>query len=515
MNYKLINYCEFDKYATKAYSLIHNEPESKNLGDITKVNEKQLENFNVMTWGFPCTDISVAGKGKGFIDEDGNKTRSGLYYDGLRILQEKKPALSIIENVKNLTGKKFKDVFNQILKDLEDAGYNNYWQVLNAKDYGVPQNRERVFIISIRKDVDNGKFKFPKRFDNGIRLKDILEDIVDEKYYISQEKTDKLLEQLNAKNIGVNPCLTPDRVNKRQNGRRFKEDGEPAFTVNTQDKHGILQIGMLDIKGNEQIRRVYDPEGLSPTLNSMQGGNRQPKIIEDFYINREVREYEEYSPTLRADRQGLKVLENTKSPNPELVGGIGDINFGKQYRQGNRVYSSEKTAMCLLSQPVGNTGGNSYLYLVQDEKETQKMIVIGNTVPSKHTAGRVFSTEGISPTMMERHSKVIQIAEPPLYRIRKLTPLECFRLMGFYDQDYYILKENGISNSQIYKMAGNSIVVDVLYYILLELYKAIPHLLEDIKLSSFFSGIGAFEKAILRLQEVINKEHFEIDVINY
>lgn len=130
MKYELVNYCEFDKYAAKAYSLIHNEPESKNLGDITKVNEKEIADFNMMVWGFPCTDISVVGKQKGIIE---GETSSGLYYDGLRILKEKRPALSIIENVKNLTSKKFKETFEQILRDLEEVGYNNYWKVLDGR----------------------------------------------------------------------------------------------------------------------------------------------------------------------------------------------------------------------------------------------------------------------------------------------------------------------------------------------------------------------------------------------
>ena len=137
----------------------------------------------MMTWGFPCQDISVAGKLAGI--KEG--TRSGLYYEGMRILKQVKPKYSIIENVNNLTSKKFKESFEQILKDLEDAGYNNYWQVLNAKNFGIPQNRERVFIISIRKDIDNGKFKFPEPFDNSMRLKDILEDNVDEKYFLSEK----------------------------------------------------------------------------------------------------------------------------------------------------------------------------------------------------------------------------------------------------------------------------------------------------------------------------------------
>ena len=470
-----------------------------------------------MTWGFPCTDISGAGKQKGFIDENGKQTRSGLYYEGIRILQEKKPRYSIIENVKALTQKKFKAEFEQILKDLELVGYNNYWKVLNAKDYGIPQNRERVFIISIRKDIDNENFQFPIGFDNGIRLKDLLESEVDEKYYISQDKTKKLLTKFNeeqvkkglknnmvldAKNafggiktfegmchtlltndfkepkkvvifnrkdgikneidnahslnasdwrglnrnqdqdavVEMRPYLTPDRVEKRQNGRRFKEDGEPAFTPTSQDKHGILeivmqinrgevkikddnicscidanygkgldnhaartgimQVGMLDIKGNEQIRRVYSPEGLSPTLNTMAGDYRQPKILE----SNELKFVGEINTTEKW----------TEDEN----------NLNMNYKEGYRVYDSDGIACCQKTNG-GRLGSNAGLYLE-------------NT-----------------------------------YRIRKLTPLECFRLMGFDDEDYYILKENGISNSQIYKMAGNSIVVNVLEEIFKMLFQNI------------------------------------------
>lgn len=194
--WELVNFCEFDKYAVKSYCAIHNVDESLNLGDITKVNEKEIADFDMMTWGFPCTDISVAGKQEGFINANGEKTRSGLYYDGLRILKEKKPKISIIENVKALTNKKFKGIFEMILNDLDKAGYNSYWQILNAKDYGVPQNRKRCFIVSIRKDIDNGKFKFPESFDNGLRLKDILEDEVDEKYYINTSKAKELISEL-------------------------------------------------------------------------------------------------------------------------------------------------------------------------------------------------------------------------------------------------------------------------------------------------------------------------------
>ena len=183
----LVAYCEIDKYASKSYSAIHGVSEDKNLGDITKIDTATLpKDIDLVTYGFPCQDISLAGKQKGFVDEDGKATRSGLFFEALRIIEDTKPKIAIAENVKSLVGKKFAKEFAIVLSSLESAGYNNYWQVLNAKDYGIPQNRERVFIVSIRKDIDNGKFEFPKPFPLELRLKDMLEDNVDEKYYLKE-----------------------------------------------------------------------------------------------------------------------------------------------------------------------------------------------------------------------------------------------------------------------------------------------------------------------------------------
>jgi DNA (cytosine-5)-methyltransferase 1 len=141
--YNLVNYCEIDKYASKSYSLIHGVPESLNLGDITKIDESKLEHVDLITYGFPCQDISLAGKQRGLFDENGNKTRSGLFFDALRIIEATKPKVAIAENVKNLTSKKFTQQFKIVLDSLSAAGYNNYWKVLNSKDFGIPQNRER------------------------------------------------------------------------------------------------------------------------------------------------------------------------------------------------------------------------------------------------------------------------------------------------------------------------------------------------------------------------------------
>ena len=221
--YELVNFCEFDKYATKSYCAVHNVDESKNLGDINDVDETKLEYFNMITGGSPCQSFSIAGKQEGSAWECKNcghywnpltvhhskrnncpkcgsdnitKTRSSLLVEWLRIIKYNKPNWGIFENVKNLIGKKFKDTFQMFLNELDEYGYNCHYKVLNAKDYGVPQNRERVYLIFIKKELDNGKFKFPEPFDNGLRLRDMLEDEVDEKFYVNTDKAKQLIQDL-------------------------------------------------------------------------------------------------------------------------------------------------------------------------------------------------------------------------------------------------------------------------------------------------------------------------------
>ena len=447
-HWELVNFCEFDKYATKSYCAIHNVDESLNLGDITKVDETKLADFNMMTWGFPCTDISVAGKQKGFLDEDGNKTRSGMYYEGIRILRYKQPSFSIIENVKNLTGKKFKKEFDMVLSDLDEAGYNSYYKVLNAKNYGIPQNRERVFIISIRKDLDNGQFKFPEPFDNGIRLKDILEDKVDEKFYLSDDKVQKFLSNFNQSEF---PVTTRNSNTVSTIRTTYYKNGERNVCENIENGNGyegivesnnVKQIGNISEGnsswGNPQTGRIYSAEGISPTLNTCSGGQREPKIV-----------------------CGIDKSNN----HPSVI----------------------DNANCITSREVGGVADLSY-------------------PNSKTRRGLVQENGTISPTITATETGICKIESP--IRIRKLTPKECFRLMGFSDQDFNAAKNAGISNSQLYKQAGNSIVVDVLYYIYVELYKAMPYLFDDLKLTSFFSGIGAFEVALDRLYEGINSGNF-------
>lgn len=289
IEYEVVAISEIDKYAIKAYEAIHGP--TNNLGDICKIDPKDIPNHDLFTYSFPCQDLSVAGKQAGL----GKGTRSGLLYECEKIIEAKKPKYLLLENVKNLVGKKFKPQFDEWLEYLEGLGYTNYWKVLNAKDYGVPQNRERVFVISIL-----GEHK-PYEFANKIPLdkciRDILEDEVDEKYYLSDEI---------------------------QN--RFKITNQSKNIIGT-TKPDFRTIGQRDL--------VYNEEGIMGSLVATD--YKQPKQI------------------------------------------AGD-------------------------------------------------------------------------------------------RIRKLTPRECFRLMGMRDNDIDKIQVAGISNTQQYKMAGNSIVVDVLEAIFKNLF---------------------------------------------
>lgn len=270
--YELAAFCEIDKYASKSYAAIHGVPESMNIGDITKVDEKKLpKDLDLITYGFPCQDISISGKQKGLFNADGTQTRSGLFFEALRIIEETQPRVAIAENVKNLTSKRFSLQFKIVLDSLKAAGYNNYWQVLNAKDYGVPQNRERVFIVSIRKDIDNGSFKFPGAFPLELRLKDMLEDEVDEKYYLSK-KMKEYLERISAENKarGNGNVYSPSDLDgccktiTTKEGCRVKDN----FIVETEK---VISVCNVNPSGKGMNGNVIDEEGISATLTTNKG----------------------------------------------------------------------------------------------------------------------------------------------------------------------------------------------------------------------------------------------------
>ena len=344
VEYELINYCEIDKYASKSYAAIHNVSEDKNLGDITKVNEKELpKDIDLITYGFPCQDISLAGKQKGLFNEDGTQTRSGLFFEALRIIEETQPRVAIAENVKNLVGKKFKPQFEIVLDSLDKAGYNNYWQVLNAKDYGIPQNRERVFIVSIRKDIDNGKFKFPQGFLLELRLKDILEDEVDEKYYLDNSRIDKIVNsnfqqeknRIQDGNIRSTLLARDYKDPKCVQVERTYKTGKTVVThlneETEEQKTSAVKLGNVyndkfngggDFGGN-----VWDKNGLAPTLKTSAAASQQFVMVKEATkkgyteaIEGDSINFEQPNSKTRRGRVGKQVAQTlTTSPQQGVV----------------------------------------------------------------------------------------------------------------------------------------------------------------------------------------------------
>lgn len=180
-DYEVVGISEIDKYAIQAYNALH--PGVTNYGDICTIDWSAVPDFDLFTYSSPCQDFSSAGKQAG--GEEGSGTRSSLLWECRRAIIEKRPKYLLLENVKALVSKKFLPLFQKWQAELEEYGYVNFYQVLNAKNYGVPQNRERVFMLSIRNDGDNPEYSFPQPFELDRKLKDVLESNVDERYYLS------------------------------------------------------------------------------------------------------------------------------------------------------------------------------------------------------------------------------------------------------------------------------------------------------------------------------------------
>lgn len=388
--YEVVNYCEIDPHASRSYSQIHGVPEAKNLRDVCAIDTAKISGVNLITYGFPCQDISVSGKQRGF-EHNGERTRSGLFYEALRIIRDLQPEYAIAENVKALVSKKFTAEFKAVLEGLEAAGYNNYWQVLNAKNYGIPQQRERVFIISIRKDCDAGLFFFPAPQELKLRVKDMLEPEVDDKYYLTGEGAQRLIQAYAAR---ISEAITEPVIcaSRGRNPADLRGRAAGAYT----EQH-------LEPKN----------DGTSNTITTVSKDNLllEPKI---------------------------KIIGSTNG-----------------HQSGNVMHHN--TDLCPRLTVAGHV-------------EPLKILQIGNLIPDagrKFTnpqTGRVYDPQGLSPTINtaqggQREVKIIE-ATPEAYRIRKLTPRECYRLMGFTDAEFDSIK--GVSNTQLYKQAGNSIVVNVL-----------------------------------------------------
>lgn len=623
IDFEVVGISEIDKYAIQAYMAVHGD--TPNYGDISNIEWESVPDFDFLTYSFPCTDISTAGQQKGLAE--GSGTRSSLLWECRKAIEAKRPKYLLMENVKNLVSKKFTPYMKEWLRFLEGQGYSNYTKVLNAKDFGVPQNRERVFMVSILGDAS---FHFPKPLTLEKRLKDVLERDVDESFYLSKKMTDYLVrtvERMKGSNNGhrftakteediaftirtapgsriddnfikepVNPITcamrgrNPDNPSDRNPGieleQRLELGGdiancittvqkdslvaEPKLTIRQATKKGYIEIpqgGVFDASYPDSTTRRGRVQGdgfISPTLTA---GGEPPCLFEGITEpNVLTPKRTEYGKAMRKDYEAGNIQESRHNmtrleprtdgvsntittvqkdnllAEPRLIGGIGEVSFGKQWRQGNRIYDSNGIAMCLMAQAIGNAGGNSYLYKVEESeeerlndvcKETKKEIIGISVNPnsrklefkgaksispicptlratdykSPHTVwesdaqieykgkklnegdGLYLSTfqdffhgalDGISRTLKATKSDAGVVQN---YRIRKLTPRECFRLMGVSESDIDKIQSAGISKTQQYKMAGNSIVVDVLYYIFKKMF--VDKSCEDAQLSLF------------------------------
>lgn len=409
---ELVGFSEIDTHAIKSYCAIHGVDERLNYGDVSQIEKNKLPDFDILVGGSPCQSFSVAGHRKGFED-----TRGTLFFQYIETLKEKQPKYFIFENVKGLVNHDKGNTLNVMAQSFTEVGYRIDMDLLNSKYFKVPQNRERIYIIGIREDLmENSKwsidskktdvmskgkkrlsdldimtfnFNWPNQNKVNTVLREILEEYVDNKYYLSQEKTKALVE----------------RLENKENTSEFC--GEPAM------------LGHVDLKGHDAIKRVYSPDGISPTLTTMGGGHREPKI---------------------AVRQ------------------LGDVNPSGKGMNG-QVYNSTG-----LSPTLTTNKGEGVKVAVEVRP------VLTPDREKKRQNGRRFKEDGeasFTVNTIDKHG--VAIGNYPKYRIRKLTPLECWRPQAFDDEDFEKAVVAGISNSQLYKQAGNSITVTVLEELFKEL----------------------------------------------
>ena len=361
IDYEIVDYVEIDKYAVKSFNAIHNtsfEPQ-----DICTWN-KDVK-IDLIMHGSPCQDFSLAGKQAGGDKDSG--TRSSLMYETIRIVERLKPKYVIWENVKNLLSKKHRHNFDAYLETMEQLGYKNYYQVLNAKDYGIPQNRERVFTVSI---LGNESYEFPKGEE----------------------------------------C--ENKINR---------------------KYGLY----------DQVTRwgVYDENGLAPTITASMGmGGGHVPMIEDF----------QFPPKQELKLKLKDMLEDEVDEKYYLSEQQIQNIKTSTFHQNNRRIQEKEYCDTLCARDW------------KDPKcvDVTRKYGIFDIEKSRHQAGSVYDKNGLSPTLDTMQGGWRQPCIEEKLRIRKLTPKECWRLMGFDDEDYEKASEVN-SNTQLYKQAGNSIVVNV------------------------------------------------------
>lgn len=391
-HYKVV---EFDKYAIASYNAIHNT--NFTTQDITRIKGNELEITDtdkytyIMTYSFPCQDLSLAGKQKGM--SKGSSTRSGLLWEVERLLNETKklPQILLMENVPQVHSKKNIVDFDKWIEFLQSKGYSNFWQDLNAKDYGIPQSRNRTFMVSILGSYD---YIFPKPFELKLRLKDMLENEVEAKWYLSDKMSEKYERNMKEK-------LCDELIEK-----------------------GIVKV-------NYVINHSY--------TNGLNGKNPKSRITLNDYV--ETTDNTMPCLTTRGDTLGVVVLGNYSPSN----------------------HNAREIPKILVN-------GNKSIIETLGKNEVDDGVFIDGY-------NRLVRKDGLSGTITTRVSasnntyiciKEATTAIKSGLRIRKLTPKECWRLMGFDDEDFEKASKFN-SNAQLYKQAGNSIVVNVLEAIFKEL----------------------------------------------
>lgn len=444
IEHEIVDAVEIDKYAIKSFNAIHGtnfEPQ-----DITKWN-KDIK-ADLIMHGSPCQDFSVAGKNAG--GDEGSGTRSSLLYETLRIVEKVQPDIVIWENVKNLLSKRHKHNHEAYIQRMSDMGYDSATQVLNAKDYGIPQNRERVFTLSIKRGSKLVKsYTRPEPRPLEIRLKDILEDEVEERYYLTDEQVASFVASTERAKAKGNGFKFEPFERERESYACGSEQGRES--ADRQLHQGI--VGRVEaINGHDILKRVYGTDGCSPTISTMQGGNREPKIVasrgrgEHNMQHLEPRK-DDLTNTITSVQKDNYVAEPQTIP----------IRIGEtDPHQKGGVYSDEAIAPTMTAttykQPIQIKTANSKGYDIATDGDG---IDLG--YPNSTTRrGRV--GHGVAKTIPTGDSQGTLDG----FRIRKLTPRECWRLMGFDDADFDKAQAAGISNTQLYKQAGNSIVVNCL-----------------------------------------------------
>ena len=449
-----VGYVEFDKFARRSYQAMYDTKGEWTKHDITTVTDddiRQLGNkrrVDVITGGFPCQAFSIAGKRKGFDD-----TRGTLFFEIARFANILRPRYLFLENVKGLFSHDNGDTFETILRTLDELGYDCEWDLLNSKDFGVPQNRERVFIIGHLRGASTRKVFPIEGTDEQTNLP--VEIVAHRKGYRrntqvfspegitetldtgqgggrghytiidDQGRRNKELKQLDtvptlrAQSHGnepkvVMPVLTPDRLNKRQNGRRFKDGGEPMFTLTSQDRHGIL---------------TYD-------------------LVQKVRVRKHDVDIDRLKELLRAHKEsiGLTNKQIAESTNKRLT--LVEHWFRKDNSfsiPGEDVWFELKKLLKITTSDFDAP----ITEFIEKDNEFEK-------------SNRVYDSRGIAPTITSANADE-RIIEPN-YKIRKLTPKECFRLQGFPDELFDKAAEVN-SDSQLYKQAGNSVTVNVIYEI--------------------------------------------------